>query len=138
LDFHRKSSLEGISAKEKERRQAVFWSIYCMDRALSLRLGRAATIPDYDIDIPSNFEPTDIGEPWVTAFGLWVQMARIQGLVYEKLYSPAALRQDPKFRMAEARSLAARMQDDVMYPFEVSVYSAVYDASNTRRKYIRF
>ncbi|KAL2846076.1 hypothetical protein BJX68DRAFT_129594 [Aspergillus pseudodeflectus] len=136
LDFHRKSSLEGTSAKEKERRLAVFWSIYCMDRALSLRLGRAPTIPDYDIDLPSNFEPTDVGEPWITAFGLWVQLARIQGLVYEKLYSPAALRQDPKFRMAEARSLAARMQDDVMYPFE-KIYPLLNNMNRVESIYIQ-
>lgn len=91
-----------------------------MDRALSLRLGRAATIPDYDVDVPVSFENADIAEPWKTAYLLWIELATIQGLVYEKLYSPAALRQGEMSRVAEARTLAARMRDRVMQPFEVS------------------
>ncbi|KAL2843158.1 hypothetical protein BJY01DRAFT_197527 [Aspergillus pseudoustus] len=136
LECHRKSSLEGISVEERSRRLAVFWSIYCMDRALSLRLGRAPTIPDYDIDLPATFEWSDIGEPWLTAYSLWIQMARIQGLVYEKLYSPAALRQDLGVRMAEARNLAARMQDDVMYPFE-KIYPILNNMTRIESMYIQ-
>ncbi|KAL2811234.1 hypothetical protein BJX63DRAFT_422478 [Aspergillus granulosus] len=136
LDFHRRSSLEGINMEERERRLAIFWSIYCMDRALSLRLGRASTIPDYDIDLPTTFEWTDVEEPWQTAFNLWIEMAKIQGLVYEKLYSPAALRQDPKLRMAEACSLAARMRDDVMHPFE-KIYPFLNNITRVESMYIQ-
>ncbi|KAL4786954.1 hypothetical protein BJX76DRAFT_364450 [Aspergillus varians] len=118
LGFHQMSSLENITPKEKQRRLTLFWSIYCMERALSLRLGRAATIPDYDIDVPASFDGSDIEQPWKTAYKLWIELATIQGLVYEKLYSPAALRQGEAARVSEARSLAARMRDRVMQPFE--------------------
>ncbi|KAL3460019.1 hypothetical protein BJX64DRAFT_193441 [Aspergillus heterothallicus] len=136
LDFHRRSSLEGISVEERQRRLSIFWSIYCMDRALSLRLGRAPSMPDYDIDLPATFEAVDLGEHWITAFSLWIQMAKIQGLLYEKLYSPAALCQDLKLRMAEARSLAARMQDDVMYPFE-KIYPLLNSMTRVESMYIQ-
>jgi hypothetical protein len=112
-------SIENVEAKEKQRRLTLFWSIYCMDRALALRLGRAATIPDYDIDVPVSFEGDTVGI-YKSAQVLWVELARIQGLVYQKLYSPAALRQDEMARVAEARWLAAEMQDRVLLPFKVS------------------
>lgn len=101
-----------------------------MDRALSLRLGRAATIPDYDVDVPVSFENINAAEPWKTAYVLWIELGTIQGLVYEKLYSPAALRQGEMSRVAEARTLAARMRDRVMQPFEVS-YGLLTGVRNT-------
>ncbi|KAL3429734.1 hypothetical protein BDV09DRAFT_35801 [Aspergillus tetrazonus] len=117
LGFHQMPSIENVGAKEKQRRLTLFWSIYCMDRALALRLGRAATIPDYDIDVPVSFEGDTVGI-YKSAQVLWIELARIQGLVYQKLYSPAALRQDEMARVAEARWLAAEMQDRVMLPFK--------------------
>ncbi|KAL2862573.1 putative C6 transcription factor [Aspergillus lucknowensis] len=136
LDYHRMSSLEGVDRKEKGQRVALFWSIYCMDRALSLRLGRAPTIPEYDIDLPPNFGEFEIGEPWKTAFTLWIELARIQGLVYEKLYCPAALRQDEKFRVAEARKLASEMLDGVMNPFK-GIYPLLERLTPIESLYIR-
>ncbi|KAL4918447.1 hypothetical protein BDW62DRAFT_200827 [Aspergillus aurantiobrunneus] len=136
LGFHQTSSMEHLSAKEKERRLALFWSIYCMDRGLSLRLGRASTIPDYDIDLPATFEGCDISEPWKTAYALWIELARIQGLVYQQLYSAAALRQTEAARVAEARKLAAQMQDNVMRPFE-HVYTVLGDLTAIEALYMQ-
>lgn len=116
--------MENIDEKEKDRRLTLFWSIYCMDRALSLRLGRATSIPDYDIDVPNSLqspESKSASGVFHAAYQLWLELARIQGQVYEKLYSPAALRQDEANRVAEARNLASQMQDRVMQPFQVSV-----------------
>ncbi|KAL4867487.1 hypothetical protein BDV12DRAFT_119962 [Aspergillus spectabilis] len=136
LGYHQWSSMDNISDKEKERRLALFWSIYCMDRALSLRLGRAATIPDYDIDLPTSFAGFDVAEPWRTAFALWIELARIQALVYEKLYCPAALRQGETVRVAEARRLAAQMQDRVMQPFN-DIYPLLNNLPAIEALYIR-
>ncbi|KAL6233937.1 hypothetical protein BDW75DRAFT_176375 [Aspergillus navahoensis] len=135
LGFHQMPSIENVGAKEKQRRLTLFWSIYCMDRALALRLGRAATIPDYDIDVPITFEG-DAAGIYKSAQVLWIELARIQGLVYQKLYSPAALRQDEVARVAEARRLAAEMQDRVMKPFK-SLYSTLEDLNPIERLYIR-
>ncbi|KAI9367742.1 hypothetical protein BJX61DRAFT_278787 [Aspergillus egyptiacus] len=118
LGFHQISSMENIGKQEKKRRLTLFWSVYCLDRALSLRLGRAATIPDYDIDLPRSFGELDVPEIWRTAYPVWVELARIQGLVYKKLYSPAGLRQAETARVTEARKLADEMQANVMQPFK--------------------
>ncbi|KAL4964359.1 putative C6 transcription factor [Aspergillus stella-maris] len=136
MEFHQMSSLENLSKDERERRLTLFWSIYSMDRALSLRLGRAATIPDYDIDVPDSMETYSIGEPWKSAGTLWIELARVQGLVYERLYSAAALRQSEATRAAEARNLAAQMQERVMKPFE-RVHAKVDQMTDIESLYLR-
>ncbi|KAL4929699.1 putative C6 transcription factor [Aspergillus undulatus] len=136
MGIHQTASMENISLQEKERILTLFWSIYCMDRALSLRLGRAATIPDYDIDVPASLEASTVGEPWKSAYMIWVELARIQGLVYEKLYSAAALRQSEMSRVAEARNLAARMQERVMQPFE-GIYAQLNNITAIESLYMR-
>ncbi|KAL5334393.1 hypothetical protein BJX70DRAFT_18992 [Aspergillus crustosus] len=136
LGYNQWSSMENTSQKEKERQIALFWSIYCMDRALALRLGRAATIPEYDIDLPTTFEGFDVAEPWKTAFALWIELARIQALVYEKLYCPGALRQGEAARVAEARQLAGQMRDRVMKPF-ANIYPLLNDLTAIEALYIR-
>ena len=66
-----------------------------MDRSLSLRLGRAPTIPDYDISLPETLSNSQL-----------IRTARIQGKVYEKLYSPFALSEPSNERAAHAQQLA--------------------------------
>jgi hypothetical protein len=97
----------------------LFWTIYSIDKALSLRLGRAATIQDYDISVP--ITPYIFGnvEPWSTIYTLWIHHARIQGNVYEQLYSPKALNQPEEQRVIQARKLAADLQWTVMEPHKV-------------------
>ncbi|RDW93052.1 putative C6 transcription factor [Aspergillus mulundensis] len=129
LGLHQMPSIENLDVKEKKHRLSLFWSIYCMDRALALRLGRAATIPDYDIDVPMSFEGFS-ADIFKSAHLLWIELARIQGLVYQHLYSPAALRQEEVTRLGEARRLAAEMEDRVMRPFRVSVLPTQKASSN--------
>ncbi|KAL4804935.1 hypothetical protein BDV18DRAFT_23166 [Aspergillus unguis] len=136
LGFHQMRSMENVDAKERHRRMTLFWSIYCMDRALSLRLGRASTIPDYDIDVSTDLEKGIAPGLFEEAHTLWIELARIQGLVYEKLYSPAALRQNEETRVVEARNLAAQMQDRVMQPFKY-IYPRMKDMNTLETLYIK-
>lgn len=103
----------------QQRKTGLFWSIYCIDKALSLRLGRSSSIQDYDISVSMAFDPTHVLEPWKTIYPLWMRLAKIQGKVYELLYSPAALMQPESDRVAHARQLADEMQLAVMDPFKV-------------------
>ncbi|KAL4977115.1 hypothetical protein BDW66DRAFT_150429 [Aspergillus desertorum] len=135
LGLHQMPPIENVDTKEKQRRLTLFWSIYCMDRALALRLGRAATIPDYDIDIPVACEG-DAAGVYESAQLLWIELSRIQGQVYQRPYSPAALRQDEGARVAEALRLAAEMQDRVMRPFK-SLYPNLEDMSPIECLYIK-
>lgn len=103
----------------KEKKLRLFWSVYCLDKPLALRLGRASTIQDYDISLPWTIELEGIAEPWGRVYQLWIKLARIQGQIYEQLYSPAALCQAESERASHARHLVAETQWTVMEPFAV-------------------
>lgn len=90
-----------------------------MDKAVSLRLGRASTIQDYDVTSLLNIDMAGLDEPYGKIYVLWVRFATIQGKVYELLYSPAALARPESERAAHARQLASEVQQEIMEPFEV-------------------
>ncbi|ODM20934.1 hypothetical protein SI65_03987 [Aspergillus cristatus] len=118
LGYHRASSMEHDTPSTQQDKMGLFWSIYCLDKALSLRLGRSSAIQDYDISLPMNFESSTVVQPWKTIHKLWIRLASIQGKVYEFLYSPAALAQPEEDRVSHARQLAEEMQCTVMDPFK--------------------
>lgn len=60
-------------------------------------------------------------EPWNSIFQIWIKFATIQGQVYERLYSPAALSQPENERAEHARQLAAQVMETIDAPFDVCV-----------------
>ncbi|EAW14817.1 putative C6 transcription factor [Aspergillus clavatus NRRL 1] len=119
LGYHRGSFMDQNSNKKgKERELRLFWTVYCLDKGLSLRLGRASTIQDYDTTLPNSFGAYAAEEPWRKIYQLWVKMATIQGKVYEQLYSPAGLGQAEHERVFCARQLASEMEISVMEQFK--------------------
>ncbi|GKZ30858.1 hypothetical protein AbraIFM66950_010496 [Aspergillus brasiliensis] len=116
LGYHRSSPSEKNS--KPTLGYALFWTIYVLEKAVSLRLGRASTIQDYDVTSVVNIEMTGLDEPYNKIYFLWVRLATIQGKVYEFLYSPAALARPESERAAHARQLASEMQQEIMEPFE--------------------
>ena len=74
-------------------RKFLFWTNYFLDKSLCLRLGRASTIPDWDITThrPAISDPHQ--EPVMAYFVLWIEAARCQGNIYELLYCPEAITQ---------------------------------------------
>lgn len=126
LGYHRASSMENDSQEVQENKHRLFWSVYCLDKGLSLRLGRASTIQDYDISSTPTFNRADISGFWKTVYYLWIALSRIQGKVYELLYSPAGLSQPEAQRIDHARRLASEMQESVMMPFKVCAMHALH------------
>lgn len=111
--------MENDNHSVKQNKRCLFWSVYVTEKALSLRLGRASSIQDYDISVPTTIELHGGLEPWRTIYPLWINLARIQGKVYEMLYSPTALRKPANERASYARQLAAEMQTNVEEPIKV-------------------
>lgn len=105
-------------AVQKEK-QCLFWSVYTVLNLMSLRLGRASVIQDFDIELPSLFETFPCDDIWGHVGALWARQAMIQNKVYTTLYSPAALNQPESVRVSHARSLADEMNSTIMEPFEV-------------------
>lgn len=120
LGYHRFTSMEQDSIPVQRQKQNLFWSVYTILNMMSLRLGRASSIQNYDISLPPLDEDPEIPQPWGPVCMWWTKSAVIQSEVYQYLYSPEALQKPESERVAHARRLAAEMKSNVMEPFEVN------------------
>jgi hypothetical protein len=99
LGWHRETSLVGLDEEQQNRQKMIFWFLYVIDKGLSLRLGRASNLQDYDIDLPlPGPQYVPVSDKFAGMFQRWVNEARVQGLIYEKLYSPHGLKQSAASR----------------------------------------
>ncbi|TKW53805.1 hypothetical protein CTA1_5932 [Colletotrichum tanaceti] len=73
--------------------QYLFWNVYYIDKSLSLRLGRASTIPDGHVTMPLTPVEASKDNPILPYIVLWIKTAKCQGQIYEKLYSPDSMTQ---------------------------------------------
>jgi hypothetical protein len=108
LGYHR---IRG-GAADTAAKAVLFWSAYLLDRALSIRSGRAPVIQDYDITVGRGIgEGIDLpDESWRVVLNQWISYADFLGRAYEGLYSPAALARPQEQRAESARSLAQTMR----------------------------
>lgn len=84
--FHRADVAGNESARTKQIKGIIFWQVYCWDRGLSLRMGRASVIDDRDITIPRVFDFSGfplLEKPTVPKF--WLERATLQGQIYTQL-----------------------------------------------------
>ncbi|KAI4750880.1 hypothetical protein E4T52_16560 [Aureobasidium sp. EXF-3400] len=101
LGYHRLIPDRSGDTKLYEKRAMLFWSVYFIDKSLSLRLGRSSALQDFDIstsakdifDIWSNQEPFDYKTAKLAEWlSLSLEMAKIQGAIYDKLYAPGSIK----------------------------------------------
>lgn len=59
IDLHRQESISGADKKHAELSKRLFWSIYVVDRSLSVAMGRPLSIQDADITMPEPLQLTD-------------------------------------------------------------------------------
>ncbi|WYZ42252.1 hypothetical protein EsH8_V_001147 [Colletotrichum jinshuiense] len=99
------------SNEDRTMKIKMFWLIYVQEKQLSLRLGRSSVIRDSDITVP---HPIVDSRSDMAIFGQlhkWADLARLQGMVYDQIYSPAALIQPQAVRTSRARRLAAALEE---------------------------
>lgn len=83
------SEIKFSSADLAERRY-VFWTLYIMDKSLSLTFGRPSSLPDFDIDVElPDFDPEN---PLWDLYIAWIESAKVQSEIQVKLYSASALK----------------------------------------------
>lgn len=105
--YHRASTKKDETLLLKRQKSWIFWSLYSVEKGLSLRLGRSSSVSDYDITLPlPDLEQADC-RPYYSCSIRWIKLSSIQGRVYKMLYSPAALAEPQASRTAWAHSLAA-------------------------------
>ncbi|KAI8188592.1 hypothetical protein K4K48_006462 [Colletotrichum sp. SAR 10_66] len=118
LGMHSIVAMANDDAETKREKLKLFWMIYMHEKGLSLRLGRSSTIRDSDVTVPS-LAPNPRADTAI--FGQlqkWTELARIQGMVYDQIYSPAALIQPQAVRTARARRLASVLEGFTTIPAE--------------------
>ncbi|KAL2150119.1 hypothetical protein VTH82DRAFT_7795 [Thermothelomyces myriococcoides] len=109
LGYHR---MQGNDA-DTAAKAVLFWSVYLLDKALSIRSGRAPVIQDYDITVRRGLGD-GINLPdtsWRVVLNQWISYASFLGQAYEQLYSPAALARPQESRAESARQLVQTMLD---------------------------
>ncbi|KAM5350734.1 hypothetical protein ACJ41O_007239 [Fusarium nematophilum] len=110
LGYHREERLAQIPPLKAERARRLFWHIYTSDKNLSSRLGRASVIQDYDLDTKLCSISREPGRAaWDQAAMAFVELSRIQGHIYEALYSASAANLDASKRSHIVSSLSERL-----------------------------
>ncbi|KAJ8117004.1 hypothetical protein OPT61_g1688 [Boeremia exigua] len=112
LGYHRYQTFQNDDEEERNSKIHLFWMIYMYDKQLSLRLGRASVIQDWDMSLPL-ITPTPSTAK--LAFGgsqmlsYWIKVAKVQGKTYKKLFSPAAFLRSPEERLSTAIDLISAL-----------------------------
>ncbi|KAM5469780.1 hypothetical protein MauCBS54593_004334 [Microsporum audouinii] len=112
LGYHRSVSTEDDKPEDVRVKEFLFWFIYSMDRSLSLCLGRAALLPDYDIALPyPSLSPDPSLRPWHILFRYWLDCSKITGEVYEHLYSVKGVSSSAEVRAKKVYELSFRLRE---------------------------
>lgn len=111
-------------SEEKSQKMNLFWTIYMTEKMLSLRLGRSSTIRDQDITLTRLGMERPSGCSFLAELAPgWINMASIQGRIYDDIYSPGALMQPPHIRTSRARALAAELKTAMQHAQDIHVSS---------------
>ena len=88
LGLHKEVADPGMDVVEREHRRRVWWSVYSMDRIISVKSGNPISIHDEDIDVampsPIPGVDPDISPPKVLAH--YTQLSRILGRIGYEIY----------------------------------------------------
>ena len=137
--------------KEYGIKATLFWSVYFLDKSLSLRLGRSSTLQDYDVSATMDFLSADPYSPcWIDYAKVSIEMATLQGLIYDKLYSPGSIKK-PSERQVLGQDLINRIGDLLtrntkvsllirlkIEEFVVLIHSAVFRRSESTSELHKF
>lgn len=112
IGLHRKAHpSQNFSEEETVERQLVFWTLYVMDKALSLTFGRSTCLPDFDIDVDLP-DASYAGNVLLTQhFASWVWLAKIQSKIYSQLYSASACGASDEVRQRSVAELELELRD---------------------------
>lgn len=109
--LHRRSTLHQDPFSLAETKRHTFWSLYTIDKHVSLNLGLTSHFQDHDIDTEP-FVPSDKTHqrPWNLMALVIAEFSRLQGQVYDRLYSTFASR----VSVAERSEVIESLSNDLM------------------------
>lgn len=106
LGYHRVQTHAHDAPAMREQKIWMFWVMYMTSMAVSLRLGRPSVMPEYDISVQVPKADETSFNRFSNAVVRCMQFSRVQGRIYEVLYSYSALSQQPRIRAHRASLLA--------------------------------
>ena len=108
MGLHRSYTLTNDNSSVAESKRHAFWSLYTIDKNISLNMGLASHFFDHDIDADLITPSTDPKHrPWDTMSLVIVEFAGIQGRAYDDLYSVAASKASNAQRWAAIDELSS-------------------------------
>ncbi|CAI7638861.1 unnamed protein product [Penicillium bialowiezense] len=112
LGYHRESAYKNPKDEDASNKRRIFWTIYVFDKTMSLLLGRASYLQDFDIDVKTPSASSDPAlRPWDEAFYWMIKLSEVQGNTYNKLYSPAAIKHSSSERLNDIRNLRTAIEE---------------------------
>ena len=100
LGYHRLRPAKETDQPLRAAQEHLFWTIYKIEKGLSLRLDRSSNIQDAEITLASD---PGMSRP--------TRLARIQGELYHQLYSPKGLSRKDHERVRMAEALAGELRE---------------------------
>lgn len=108
LGYHREITHQKDQSGFADNKRRMFWTLYVYDKTNSIHFGNASRVQDIEVDAQYPSIPEDVTEkPWMELFHLVIRLAKIQGLIFDKLYSVAALQAPAAERRQWIDSLVA-------------------------------
>ncbi|KAG7429741.1 putative transcriptional regulatory protein [Fusarium oxysporum f. sp. raphani] len=110
MGYHREVTYQKDQSGFADNKRRLFWTLYVFDKTNSLHFGNASRVQDFEVDAHYPTIPDDPAEkPWTELFRLAVRLAKIQGLIFDKLYSVAGLQSPAVDRRQWIDALVADM-----------------------------
>lgn len=106
LGLHQNSSCMHSKSDDGRYEQILFWFVYCIDKSLSIRLGRSSSISDWDITTPIPVPDESHSKPLISLLSRWIPTSKCQGKIYDMLYSPDSIAQSDHVRLPRVKDLA--------------------------------
>ncbi|KAE8154896.1 fungal-specific transcription factor domain-containing protein [Aspergillus avenaceus] len=87
LGLHQEVTDQAISENDRNRRRRAWWSVYSLDRLLSVKSGNPITIQDEDIGTTWPIPTDSSAVPWPSVvLTHYTQLSRILGRIGEEIY----------------------------------------------------
>ncbi|KAK6820050.1 hypothetical protein RU639_007048 [Aspergillus parasiticus] len=111
LGYHREITYRSDNIGNSENMRRLFWTTYVFEKHVSLYFGRASSMQDFDIDAQYPAITRDPAvRPWDESFVMGIRLAKLQGEIYDKLYSAEASKSSHPERMRRVHALALDIQ----------------------------
>ncbi|KAK8913145.1 putative transcriptional regulatory protein [Metarhizium anisopliae] len=112
LGYHREITYRNDQTGRREHMRRLFWTVYVFDKNMSLLQGHSSHMQDFEIDAKYPALSPIVGvRPWDESFIVAIKLARIQGQIYNNLYSTMAIKSSSPDREQHINTLQANMHE---------------------------